>query len=220
MRASSVDSGIRYSLSTVGIVWSAISQHVGGGELLTTEGMSDEIAAFLDTTVSIDGIFRVSNGAYKGLAYRVQKVYEGKPYCTHTIRWAVKSGCNTERHKLMAAYMEDGAIGPALHVQAYFSTRAPTTEFICAAAVPTRQLVELMIKCPSAFKKMRVPDGGNTLGYVSWVEMMDRGLKVVVCGAGGEIMHPCDWPDTWQNRPWWMLEKKQHKAQKRLVLVS
>lgn len=200
MSASAVDKAIEYSRQTVGVAWAAVSRHVGGGALLSTEGMSDEIAAFLDTTVSIDGIYRVKNGAYKGLAYRSQPVWPGRPFCTHTVRWQLRSGNRTERHKLIAAHEEDGAIGPALHMHAYFSNTSPTTDLICVAAVPTKQLVRLMLESPECFRPRPVYDG-NTLGYVTWDCMIERGLDVVVCDASGNALDPDAWPDSWQNNP-------------------
>jgi hypothetical protein len=191
---------ISYSRQTVGVAWQAISSHIGGGRLIDLQGQGDDIAKFLDTTVSIDALYGVKNGAYKGLAHRSQKSWPGRPFCTHTVRWNLKSGNRTERHKLIAAYEEQDAIGPALHMHAYFDQTSSLTDLICVAAVPTRQLVRLMIEHEDCFTARRVYDG-NTLGFVTWDCMLEHGLEVTVCNRHGRLLEPDGWPDTWQNNP-------------------
>lgn len=200
MTATSADKAIEYSRKTVGVAWEAISRHVGGGRLIDLQDQSSDIAKFLDTTVAIDCLYKVSSGAYKGLAHRSQKSWPGKPFCTHTVRWDLKSGGRTERHKLIAAYEEQDAIGPALHMHAYFDETAPLTDLICVAAVPTRQLVRLMIEHEACFTPKPVYDG-NTLRYVTWDCLIERGIDVVVCDGSGTRLEPDQWPLTWKNNP-------------------
>ena len=197
---------ISYSRQTVGVAWKAISRHIGGGRLIDLQDQADAIAKFLDTTVSIDAIYGVKNGAYKGLAHRSQKSWPGRPFCTHTVRWDLRSGNRTERHKLIAAYEEQDAIGPAIHMHAYFDERSPLTDLICVAAVQTRQMARLMIEHRECFQTRQVYDG-NTLGYVTWDCMLEHGLEVTVCDGNGQLLEPNSWPDSWQNNPKERLEK-------------
>lgn len=106
------------------VVWPAIADYTGGGELVSVEGVSaTEFAKALDVLAGIDAWHLLSNdGRMRGIASRVQWMAPGKsPWNSFTIRKSRTSGASTEYVKRMHALRNwrDGWLFPGLTVQAY-----------------------------------------------------------------------------------------------------
>ena len=144
MLASDVQRDLRASARAFGgLVWPAIREHCGGGELVaieTADGYRPLAFEKLDTLAGIDYIQVEPDGVLTGIAARVQPV-DGAPWDTFTIREFRDSGRTTELEKRMAAYnrLHHEPMFPHWTVQAYV-TAGPTPQLLSAGVILTKQL--------------------------------------------------------------------------------
>jgi hypothetical protein len=162
------------------IVWPAIRDACGGGELVPVETVTDSgFANDLDTLAGIDAWqIRRPDGLMRGLASRVQW---GKPYNTFSIRYALRSGGLTEYAKRRRA-IEEGYLFPALTVQAYLSEKHG--QLLSAAVADTRELYEYIAEhLKLRHQAVRVVQyGSNDFIAVSWDAYLAAGKWLATVG--------------------------------------
>lgn len=105
------------------LVWPTIGGWVGGGDLIPVETVREsDFARILDTAGGIDAWQRYSNQRtgvewIRGIASRVQ--FGDRDWSSHTVRYRLPSGNETELHKRLRYNTGRGVIGPHLTIQAY-----------------------------------------------------------------------------------------------------
>lgn len=159
----------------VRIVWPAISDICGGGELIPVEGVTEEgFAHALDAESGIDGWQHVVGHGIRGIASRVQW---GKNWRSFTIRESRTSGSTTELSKRLAMLRDGGDwLLPALTVQAYLNPL--TDELNGAGIVRTRDLYKYISENRNCVTRTN-PDDGNTFVVVFWDDMNRAGYRVI-----------------------------------------
>lgn len=109
------------------MVWPAVGRDLGGGQLVPVETVREsDFARILDTAGGIDAWqhFKSSRKEWiRGIASRVQ-FYGPKDWRTHTVRYRLPSGNETELHKRLRYHSGHGVVGPHLTLHAYVDQHA------------------------------------------------------------------------------------------------
>jgi hypothetical protein len=121
-------------------VWPLFADHLGGGELVPVETVTDSaFTKLLDTQSGIDAWQVLGSGGIRGLASRVQ----WGPTCweSWTVRTNRVTGARTEIDKLLE--VDATLLRPAYHIQAYLS--GPGGVVLGAACIRTTDLVRMLL---------------------------------------------------------------------------
>lgn len=182
------------------LVWPAISEMCGGGELRSLESERSP----LDTRGGIDG-YQVFRTGVRTLAQRTQRLDDYEKPRTFTIRDTLSSGGITEMAKRLDA-LEKGYDLPAITIQGYVLEKA--WRFVRAGVVHTRPFYQWVLQpgfregpparvvqraswppygvtrheppfrdgprelMPIEFGKKRNGDDGNTFAVVPWEDLV------------------------------------------------
>lgn len=163
------------------VVWPAIRQAVGGGDLRPVESVTSKgFQADLDQLAGIDAWQIVSGTGIRGISSRIQWV--DRPYKTFTIRKTRASGAPTEWEKRIDAIVnrERGFIAPYLLVHAYIAKPRRTGRLLYAAVCRVDDLLEFAAENHrgSVWDERRAPDG-NTFAAFKVDALRRKGVKVI-----------------------------------------
>jgi hypothetical protein len=100
-------------------VWPNIKYICGGGNLIPLEMSTEDFAKQMDQMCGIDYMLVNDGLGMVGLASRVQKIENNKPWNTFTIRFDRDSGAQTEYEKRKIAIESNKYIYPYLTTHAY-----------------------------------------------------------------------------------------------------
>lgn len=162
------------------IVWPQIKSICGGGAIIAVEGVTqDAFARTLDVKSGID-VWQVhATDGVRGIASRVQW---GPDYRTFTIRKRLRSGGDTEWHKIQR-WRDGGAargfIRNHLIVQAYLDQQGGSLK--AAYVVRAPDLYDLVRDDleGDVWKERQVP-GGNVMAVFPVAKLQRLGVKVGV----------------------------------------
>lgn len=148
---SGVEDRIERSASALrDLVWPVISDLVGGGGLIPVETVREsDFARILDTTGGIDA-WQIYPGNGKspkwirGIASRVQ--FGDRDWSTHTVRYRLPSGNETELHKRLRYNKGHGVVGPHLTLQAYVDDTGPADRLLSVGIVRTADLLDAVMR--------------------------------------------------------------------------
>lgn len=162
------------------VVWPAIKQWCGKGELVPCEGeVSDRLKTQFDTLAGVDAWQIIDGVGMRGIASRVQPVASGRPWNTYTIRTARPSGAPTEYEKRLDAIKSDrGLLYPALTVQAYvvktivdYKTKKTAATLESVAVVKTKDLFLYVEKNRAKYRDRSVHDGSAKFIAIPWADL-------------------------------------------------
>jgi hypothetical protein len=180
---------IRNSINTaseafVSKVWPVIRPHLGGGEIIPVETVTDvDFAKQLDMLAGIDAWHVLTiNGvkSMRGIACRVQwdSGHPAYPFKTFTIRCDIGGG-QTEYHKRKAAIEahDRGALYPHLTVQAYLSERSES-ELLQYGIIETSMLIQYCNDTKIESRKpLTNPKDGHKFWPVPWDATIPYGCR-------------------------------------------
>jgi hypothetical protein len=150
------------------IVWPAIREWCGGGEIIPVETILDaELAKALDIYAGIDAWQICPGLGVRGIASRVQY---GHCFETFTLRSKHTSGKATEIHKRYTAWInsDEGWLSPYFTVQAYLT--APGGELLDVGVIKTASLIEYIVNGYPAKTRTNSYDG-NEFVFVAWKDI-------------------------------------------------
>lgn len=125
------------------VVWPAVKEHLGGGDLIPVETVrQSDFARVLDTLGGIDA-WQQTPKWIRGVASRVQ--FGDRDWATHTVRCRIGSGGETELHKRLRHSRNPGVVGPHLTMQAYVDDRTPPGVLLSVGVVRTRDLIDVVM---------------------------------------------------------------------------
>lgn len=169
------------------IVWPAIKDWVGGGEIRPVESVAHSgFDKELDTLSGIDAWHLLkAECAIRGIASRVQW---GEAWNTYTIRYSRPSGIDTEYQKRIKAIDNQarGYLIPQLTIQAYASHPKRKGRLLSASVVRTKDLFDIARSLVSGEKdahlsrKMwgfRKTYSGEVLLWIKWQYLAQRRVK-------------------------------------------
>lgn len=165
-----------------GIVWPAIREAIGGGELIPVESVtSTGFAAKLDQIAGIDAWVIQQDAHMFGLASRVQwpDGRPGWPYKTFTIRMSRPTGSVTEFAKRKQQIATDGSLYPRWTCHAYVAEGALVT----AAFALTKHVIKAV---EMNIGRERTVYDGVKFWAVPWAALWTAGCKsLCVVDANG-----------------------------------
>lgn len=125
------------------VVWPVIRTALGGRELIQSELQDDRCATTLDRRGGFDAWVVRNGGTMFSIASRVQWPGDRWPesWHTHTIRYGLKNGYDTEWDKRIAALLSGDAL-PDYTIQAYLTKPAGYGRLLGAGIIRTRSLYE------------------------------------------------------------------------------
>lgn len=186
------------------VVWPAVQQFCGGGELIQTEAKDRELMRLCDVLAGIDAWQVRHNVGLRGIASRIQWCTPPLPrsYRTFTIRKSRDSGALTEYQKRLRALGDpEGWVYPHLTVQAYLELPRGKGSPLLAAGVARTADVIRMIRDGREGRQYTVKRTGNATFYVvEWAAMRRSDKKVCLAlGDGAAAMQipllgPVLWP--------------------------
>lgn len=155
------------------IVWPEITDwfvdEEEDAQLLATEGEGGLLSTEFDTTAGVDYWVVESPARMVSIASRVQFDHE---YPSHTVRYKLSTGNDTEHQKRILQYKDNQAHLPTWTVQAYIE---PTLEVLQnAACVSTADLYRYIInrRCPISDEEIVSPNGEEWFYTVWWSELL------------------------------------------------
>lgn len=171
------------------VVWPAIRDACGGGELIPVEAVSaGEFAKTLDVLAGIDA-WQISDdgAAIRGIASRVQW---DQPWNTFTVRFQRTSGAKTEYEKRCwtLAHTDEGWLYPALMSQGYVRQKR-TGNLLSAAVARTMDVFDFIHAEPRVDWKTAMRDGRGwcigktsnaTFIVVPWANLVRTGRWVTI----------------------------------------
>lgn len=161
-------------------VWPEIKSALGGGSLITLEGVYDsKIAYNFDTLACIDSLQIHPEKGIRGIASRIQT--DNKDWSSFTIRDSRITGARTEREKLNFLINGNGGwFYPHLHVQAY--AKSQNGPIISIGIVRTVDLVRFVNETCCESNCVH----NATFSICWWQDMINNGIQVhvikPVCG--------------------------------------
>ncbi len=172
------------------LVWPAIHEICGGGEVRYTENSGHETDRHLDILAGVDAYQVLGNVGIRGIASRIQEV---PSWDTFTLRYErhSRAGFETEYKKRLEAVRSNGELLCAyLFVQAYVSK--DLSELASVAVVRVRDLFEFAEKDRLSYTDEKFPresgsgcylktvrnDGSADFVVVPWRRMRQAGIKV------------------------------------------
>lgn len=161
------------------IVWPAICKPCGGGQLITLESLSVDIARIMDLHGGVDALQMTPQGV-RGLATRVQWMSTGqRPWNSFTIRYKRCTGLETEFEKrLRAIENNSGYIYPALTIQSYLERGS--NKLLSAGVVDTKLLYQYIQAGKSEEDYIIRTNGqdGNAFLVCYWDKLTRAGVEV------------------------------------------
>lgn len=126
------------------LVWPVVRRHLGGGDLIPVETVREsDFARILDTLGGIDA-WQKTDKWIRGIASRVQ--FGDRDWATHTVRYRLPSGNETELHKRLRYNRGHGVVGPHLTLQAYVDdTRLSAERLLSVGIARTSDLLEVVM---------------------------------------------------------------------------
>lgn len=124
------------------LVWPAVSEWIGGGDLIPVETVREsDFARILDTLGGVDA-WQKTDRWIRGVASRVQ--FGDRDWSSHTVRYRLPSGNETELHKRLRYNAGRGVVGPHLTLQAYVDDTGPTERLLSVAVARTADLLDAL----------------------------------------------------------------------------
>lgn len=159
------------------IVWPAVSDLIGGGELISMEDSDDRLKKLFDATSGIDAWQYRDGAGMWGIASRVQPI--GKDWATFTVRHSRRSGARTEFEKLwQAVNSEDGRVKPHWFIQAYVD---PDSSYLLSVGLARMRSVLEFIRNECDEGDLRgCNDGSSRFWVAKWDRMIRLGYDVMV----------------------------------------
>lgn len=159
------------------LVWPAIRNLIGGGDLATVESST------LNDYDSIAGVdaWQLGPNGMVGIASRVQ--WGETNWASFTVRLSRASGVKTEYQKRLDAlqHEDEGYLSPQLTIQGYVSEQG-TGKLLSVGVVATKDLFRYIVRF-GVDRKRRNPVDGNLFGIVFWAKLIARGYPVQVFTA-------------------------------------
>lgn len=160
------------------LVWPAIRDWCGGGDVYPVEGVTSvPFAALLDAYSGIDA-WRVDHNA-RGLQGIASRVQYGAAYSSFTVRESRPSGVETELAKRRRALAQPGEhwAFPAFTVQAYLS-EPRTGELLYVCMIRTQALVSFINKHHATLPRRTNPEDGSQFIVVWCEELLEAGITL------------------------------------------
>lgn len=171
------------------LVWPALGERCGGGQILSTEGVGRDLEQNLDVLGGVDAFQVLQGEGMRGIASRVQWHEPPMPdeYMTFTVRKSRANGAPTEYDKrLRAVENPRGFLYPHLTTQAYLSPPRRSGELLSAAVALTRDVVRMIRDGEEGFH-YQVRETHNAEFYVlRWWVMRGLGLRVDIVPGGAD----------------------------------
>jgi hypothetical protein len=192
----------------VRVVWPAIKDACGGGDLQPVEAVAPkEFEKQLDTLAGIDAWQIINGKGIRGISSRVQWPDKGPGgidgwWETFTIRASRSNGSTTELEKrIRALKSKSGFIRPALLVHAYVQKprREGLLNYVCMVRADELFALATEEHAVDVWYSKTNPADGNKFSVFEVIRLRENGIKVFDACPARERAELLSWWDAWAN---------------------